>query len=67
MEDTKKIQYDASLDQIGLGIEYPTELDAKRRYAVGCYTPEDLLGNLLLLVSFIGVLYLHLLVGICVL
>jgi hypothetical protein len=41
MEDTKKIQYDASLEQIGLGIEYPTELDAKRRYAVGCYTPED--------------------------
>jgi hypothetical protein len=41
MEDTKKIQYDASLDQIGLGIEYPTELDAKRRYAVGCYAPED--------------------------
>lgn len=41
MKDIKKIQYDASSEQIGLGIEYPIELDAKRRYAVGCYNPED--------------------------
>lgn len=41
MKDTKKSQYDASSEQIGLGIEYPTKLDAKKRYAVGCYMPED--------------------------
>jgi len=27
--------------QIGLGIEYPTDPNAKKLYAVGCYTPED--------------------------
>ena len=41
MKDIKNLQYDAGSEQEGLGIEYPTELGSKRRYAVGCYTPED--------------------------
>ena len=41
MKDLKNLQYDASSEQEGLGIEYPTELGDKKLYAVGCYTPED--------------------------
>jgi hypothetical protein len=43
MESENKKQYDYSFhnDQIGLGIEYPTELNAKKLYAVGCYSAED--------------------------
>lgn len=43
MESENKKQYDYSnhSDQIGLGIEYPTEPGAKKLYAVGCYSAED--------------------------
>jgi hypothetical protein len=38
MENEIKKEYD---HQIGLGIEYPTDPNAKRLYAVGCYSAED--------------------------
>jgi hypothetical protein len=38
MENEIKKEYD---HQIGLGIEYPTDPNAKKLYAVGCYSAED--------------------------
>ena len=38
MENEIKKEYD---HQIGLGIEYPTDPNAKKLYAVGCYSSED--------------------------
>jgi hypothetical protein len=39
METKEKSQIDEN--HIGLGIEYPTELGAKKLYAVGCHSAED--------------------------
>ena len=36
MKDLKNLQYDASSEQEGLSIEYPTELGDKKLFAVGC-------------------------------
>lgn len=38
MKNEIKKEYD---HQIGLGIEYPTDPNAKKLYAVGCYSAED--------------------------
>ena len=38
MESENNKKYDL---QIGLGIEYPTEPNAKKLYAVGCHSAED--------------------------
>jgi hypothetical protein len=39
--DKRRIESEKYNRQIELGIEYPTEPNAKKLYAVGCYTPED--------------------------
>lgn len=36
----KKPEY-VDVNHVGLGIEYPTELNAKKLYAVGCHSAED--------------------------